>query len=127
MPLPVEINYRNVDTSDALSADIEAKVAKLEERFNRIHSCRVIVEAPHQKHHQGNLYRVKIHVHVPNRELVVDHESHDKQQHEDPYVAVRDAFDAMRRQLDDYVQELHGHMKADSRSLNASSGRTESS
>lgn len=111
MPSPVEVSYRNVDASEALTAEIEAKVAKLEERFDRIHFCRVIVEAPHQRHHHGNLFRVKIHLQVPSRELIVDHESHDKHQHEDPYVAVRDAFDAMRRQLDDYVHQLHGDVK----------------
>ena len=111
MRIPVEISFRNMDRSEALAAGIRAKVEKLEEFFDRITSCRVVVEAPHRSHHQGNLYRVRIQLHVPNRELVVGRESHDAREHEDPYVAVRDAFDAARRQLDDYVDELRGETK----------------
>lgn len=112
MGIPVEISYRNMDRSEALSADIQAKAEKLEEFYDRITRCRIVVEAPHRRHHQGNLYRVRIQLHVPNRELIVDRESHDKHQHEDPYVAVRDAFDAIRRQLEDYVRELRGETKS---------------
>ena len=108
MRIPVEISFRNMDRSEALAAGIRAKVEKLEEFFDRITSCRVVVEAPHRSHHQGNLYRVRIQLHVPNRELIVGRESHE---HEDPYVAVRDAFDAARRQLENYVQELRGETK----------------
>lgn len=111
MQSPVNINYRNMDRSDALDADIQAKVKKLEEYFDRIISCRVVVEIPHRRHHQGNLYQVRIHLCVPGRELIADRESHDKHQHEDPYVAVRDAFAAITRQLEDYVRELRGDVK----------------
>lgn len=114
MQIPVEISYRNMDRSDALTADIEEKVGKLEEFFDRITRCQVVVEAPHRRHHQGNLYRVRIRLQVPHRELIVDREAHDKHQHEDPYVAVRDAFSAMRRQLEDYVRELRGDTKTQS-------------
>ena len=111
MEIPVEISFRNMDRSEALEAGVRAKVEKLEEFFDRIISCRVVVEAPHRRHHQGNLYRVRVHLHVPNRELIVDRESHDNHDHENPYVAVRDAFDATRRQLEDYVRELRGDTK----------------
>lgn len=112
MTIPTEVSYRNVDRSEALTADINSKVEKLEEFFDRIISCRVVVEAPHRGHHQGNLFHVRIHLQVPNRELIVDRAAHDKHEHEDPYVAVRDAFAAIRRQLEDYVRELRGETKS---------------
>lgn len=111
---PVDISYRNMDRSDALTAAIKARVEKLDEFFDRITSCRVVVEVPHRHHHQGNLYHVRIHLQVPCRELIADREAHDKHQHENPYVAVRDAFDAISRQLEDYVRELRGDVKTHS-------------
>lgn len=114
MQTPVDISYRNMDRSDAVTAAIKARVEKLEEFFDRITCCRVVVETPHRHHHQGNLYRVRIHLQVPGQELIADREAHDKHQHEDPYVAVRDAFDAISRQLEDYVRERRGDVKSHS-------------
>ena len=111
MKLPTEITFRHMDRSEALVSDILSKVEKLGELFNRVTRCEVVVEAPHRRHHQGKLYRVRIELSLPKRELIVGHESHDKHQHEDPFVAVRDAFDAIRRQLMDYVQEQRGETK----------------
>lgn len=111
MQVPVEISFRNVDRSDSVEADIREKVAKLEEFFDRITCCHVVVEAPHKHHHQGNLYHVRIQLGVPHHELVVDREPREKHAHEDVYVAVRDAFKAIRRQLEDYVRELRGDSK----------------
>ena len=111
MQIPVEVSFRNMDRSEYLEADVLHNVGKLEEFFDRITRCRVVVEAPHRSHHQGNLYRVRIQLGVPHRELVADRESHDRHEHEDPYVAVRDAFNAMRRQLEDYVRELRHDTK----------------
>jgi hypothetical protein len=38
---------------------------------------------------------------VPGSEIVVD-----RQENEDVYVALRDAFDAAKRQLEDYARQL---------------------
>lgn len=111
MQVPVEISFRNLDRSEAVEADIREKVGKLEEFYDRITRCRVVVEAPHRHHQQGNLYHVRIQLGVPHRELVVDREPREKHAHEDVYVAVRDAFKAVRRQLEDYVRELRGDTK----------------
>jgi len=43
---------------------------------------------------------------VPGAELVANHT-----QHEDVYVAIRDAFDAMSRQLEDYARKQRGEVK----------------
>jgi len=111
MQVPVEISFRNMDRSEFVEADVREKVAKLEEFCDRITSCRVVLEAPHRHHHQGNVYLVRIQLSVPHRELVVDRGPAENHAHEDVYVAVRDAFKAMRRQLEDYVRELRGDTK----------------
>jgi len=103
MKLPLEITFRNMDASDALEADIRSKAEKLDQFYGRVMSCRVVVEAPHKHHHQGNTYQVRIDMTVPDGELVISRDRGQNHAHEDPYVAVRDAFDAVRRQLQDYV------------------------
>jgi ribosomal subunit interface protein len=103
MKLPLEITFRNMDASDALEADIRSKAEKLDHFYDRVMSCRVAVEAPHKHHHQGNTYQVRIDMTVPDGELVVSRGHGQNHAHEDPYVAVRDAFDAARRQLQDYI------------------------
>ncbi len=73
--------------------------------------CRVVVQAPHKHHHQGNLFHVRIDLTVPDEELVVSRERHDQQSHEDAYVVIRDAFNALQRQLEDYVRRRRGEVK----------------
>lgn len=107
MQMPLEINYRHINESPALDAAIREKAAKLEHFHPRLTGCRVTVEAPHRKGHQGALYQVHIRLTVPGAEIVVSHDSPDKS-HEDVYVAIRDAFDAARRQLEDQIRIQRG-------------------
>ncbi|MCC7423994.1 MAG: HPF/RaiA family ribosome-associated protein [Planctomycetaceae bacterium] len=111
MQVPLQVSFRNVDRSDAIEAAVREKAAKLEEFFDRITSCHVIIEAPHQHHQRGNLYRVSIHLAVPRKELVVDRQPPEHHAAEDVRVALREAFDSMRRQLEDYVREVRGDVK----------------
>ncbi len=111
MKLNPEITFRGFPHSDALEADIRQKLDKLDRFFEHIMSCRVVVELGH-RHHQGNLYHVRVLITVPGRELVVSRDPAEHQAHEDAFVAVRDAFDAARRQLEDYARELRGDIKS---------------
>jgi ribosomal subunit interface protein len=87
---------RDFPHSEALDAHVRSKVQKLESHFNNIISCHVVVTVPHKHKHQGNQFNVRIELNVPGNEIVVNHDHH-----EDVYVALRDAFDAAKRQLDD--------------------------
>jgi len=111
MQVPLQITWRDVDKSDALENDIRAKADKLNEFFDPITSCRVVIESSHRHHHKGNLYRLRIDITVPDREIVVTRDPADNHAHEDIYVAVRDAFDAARRQLQDYARKRRGNVK----------------
>jgi len=104
MQVPLEITFRGIPHSDAVEIRIREKAAKLEQFCDTIVSCRVAVEAEHHHQHQGNLYKVRIDVSVPNKHIVVSRDHHDKQSHEDIYVALRDAFSAATRQLEEYVR-----------------------
>jgi ribosomal subunit interface protein len=110
--IPVQITFRGMDTSPAVEARIREKVKKLETFHERITSCRVVVEAPHRRHQKGRLYLVSVDVTVPGGELVVNTGKRFNHSHEDVYVALRDAFNAMRRQLEDHARESRGRVKS---------------
>ncbi|MDH4229865.1 MAG: HPF/RaiA family ribosome-associated protein [Nitrospirota bacterium] len=111
MQVPMQITFRDIPPSDAIEVAVREKAAKLEEFYPRILGCRVVVEAPHRHHHKGRLYHVRVALTVPGTELVVSHSQDDRHAHEDAYVAVRDAFDAMRKQLEGYAGRQRGEVK----------------
>ena len=100
MPIPLQVTFLGMDASEALESRIREKAAKLEEFHPRITRCRVAVEESRKHHSQGRLFSVRIDLHVPGREVVATRD-HD----EDVYVALRDAFDAVTRQLEEAVRE----------------------
>lgn len=112
MQLPLQITFRDIPPSEAIEAAIREKAQKLERYFDRITSCRVIVEAPHKHHHKGKLYEVSINITIPGHEIVVSRDNHDRHEHEDIYVSIRDAFMAAQRQLEAYVGKMRGEVKA---------------
>jgi ribosome-associated translation inhibitor RaiA len=69
------------------------------------------VEAPHRHHHKGKLYSVRVDISVPGKDVVVDRAKPINQAHEDVYVAVRDAFDAAVRRLEDQTRKMRGSVK----------------
>ena len=70
-----------------------------------------MIESVHRRHHKGNLYHVRIDLRVPGSELVVKRHPAQHAAHEDVYVAIRDAFDDARRELQDYVRKRRGQVK----------------
>ena len=106
MQTPLQITIRDMEHSDALETHIRDKAGKLEEFFNHIMSCRVVVEVPHKHQHQGKQFNVRIDIGVPGSEIVVN-----RDHAEDVYVALRDAFDAAKRQLEDYARKIRGDVK----------------
>lgn len=135
MEIPLKITFRNMPPSEAIERNIRDKVAKLEVFYDRIMSCRVVVEAPHRHHHKGKAYQVRIDLTVPGGELVINrapqrlaanklnvsalsekelaenHEPSKHAAHEDVYVAIRDAFNAAGRKLQDHARRQSGSVK----------------
>jgi ribosome-associated translation inhibitor RaiA len=129
MILPVQITFRNVPSSDAVAARVQEEAEKLDEFYKRITSCRVIIEVPHRHHMLGEQVHIRIELGVPGAEIVVRHEPslHSAVQrsggeewekhleahaeHKEIGVAIRDAFKAARRQLQDYARRQRGQVK----------------
>ncbi len=106
MKIPLQITFRNMPHSEAIEAKIHEKAAKLDRYFDRIMSCRIVVEEAQRRQHQGNLFSVHIDLTVPGKELAVTRE-----ENEDPYVAVRDAFNAVGRLLEEHARRKRGEVK----------------
>ena len=111
MQFPLQITFRHMDSSEAVAARIRERAGELERFFDRIMSCRVVVECRHPRHHQGNLFRIRVDLKVPGREIAVGRDPAAHHAHEDVYVAIRDAFDAARRLLEDHVRERRREVK----------------
>lgn len=111
MDFPLDISFRNMDPSPAVEARIREKAAKLERFYNRIVGCTVVVEAPHRHQTKGKIYRVHIDIRVPGKDLIVDRAKPMDHAHEDVYLAVRDAFNAAARRLEDHAQRMRGDVK----------------
>ena len=106
MQARLQITTRGIEHSEALEAHIRDKADKLDEFFDRIMSCRVVVEMPHKHHHQGKQFNVRLDIALPGNEIVVN-----RDHAEDVYVALRDAFDAAQRQLEDHARKIRGDVK----------------
>lgn len=107
MELPLQVNFRDMMPLPSLEADIRRRAAKLEQFAPKLMSCHVVVEATGNRHHQGHRYVVKIDVRVPGEEVFAG-EHHG---HEDIALAVRGAFDAVTRRLEDYAQRRRREVK----------------
>ncbi len=111
MTASLQITVRDMPHSEAIDGAIRKKAQKLDRFYDRITSCRVLVEAMHRHQHQGKHYQVRIDITVPGSELAVTRDPSGNDSHEDVYVAIRDAFDAARRQLQDYARRERGEVK----------------
>lgn len=111
MQIPLQVTFRHMEHSPALEAKIRERAAELEHFFPRIVGCRVVVEQESRHHQQGNQFHVRADLTLPGHELVAGHESPKHQSYEDPYVAVRDAFDSLRRQLEDVARRERRDVK----------------
>lgn len=102
----VQITMKDMPFSQALENHIRLKAQKLTLYTHRINSCKVVVEVPQKHKRQGKLFSIHIDLTVPGKELAVNHK-----QNEDVYIAIRDAFNAIERQLEKYVQKRSGYVK----------------
>ena len=111
MQTPLEVSFHNMDHSDAVEARVREKAAKLQQVCDRMTSCRVTVEAANRKGAKGNRYNVHIEVGVPGKQVVVDRNPGKNGSHQDVYAAVRDAFNAARRRLEEHSDKRRQRVK----------------
>jgi len=125
----VEVTFRNLKTSEWLEREIRGRASKLETHYPQIVSCRVLVAVPHRHHDHGNPFEVHIDVVVPGEEIAVsrmprvrelkpkDAKTSTKRMditavRKDVLLAVRGAFAAAKRQLQEYARRRRHAVKA---------------
>jgi hypothetical protein len=128
--IPTQIIFRGIAPSAALEDDIRERIAWLEQFYRGIVGCRVRVEVPHRHRRSGRDVNIHLEVTVPGGPpVVVSHtpslhaslkdvgepehrkDAEIERVHRYALVAVRDAFDAARRQLQDFAREQRGAVK----------------
>lgn len=111
MQVPLQITFRHMEPSNAVEARIRERCHKLEQFAEYITCCRITIVAPFGHHPQDRLYKVTIDLILSNGELTVSRQPEQRYVHEDVHVAIRDGFDAARRQLEDYVRRRRAEIK----------------
>ena len=111
MTIPLQITFQNMGPSPAIEAHVTEKAQRLERFGGRIVECAVVIEAPHRRHHQGKIYKVRVDISVPGKDIHVTRSPGAHHAHEDVYVAIRDAFDAAVRQLEDHTRRMRADVK----------------
>jgi ribosome-associated translation inhibitor RaiA len=104
MEIPTEITFHELEQSDSVEASIQRWVARIEPLHGRIRSCHVFVEQPHRRHRNGREFEVHVRLDVPGLEIAAS-----RNHSEDIYVAIADAFRAVRRQLLEQTAMRTGH------------------
>jgi cold shock CspA family protein len=107
-----QVSFDDLPVDEAVRDAALEHVAQLERLYDRITGCHVVVAQPHRRHREGRLYTVRVDLVVPGGEIVVNRDQHLDHAHEDVFVALRDAFLAARRRLEDHVRRLRGAEKA---------------
>jgi hypothetical protein len=129
MQLAPTMTFRGIRRTEGLEADVLARVRKLETYFGPIIGCRVLLELPQRHHEAGNRYHVRIDLTVPGGEILVRHEAGQRARaralglrklprpeepdpgHKYARVAIREAFESARRQLQNYARRRRGATK----------------
>jgi ribosomal subunit interface protein len=106
MKLPLQVVFHDMAASPALEEQARRRVSHLERFRHDIMGCRVDVALLHKHRQQGRPFGVRLHLTVPGREFTVD-----RVQDEDVYIAMREAFADMRRQLEQSIERARGEEK----------------
>jgi cold shock CspA family protein/ribosome-associated translation inhibitor RaiA len=129
MQVPLQITFRNMESSPMVEAWIRAEAKRLEAFHSQIMACRVAVEIPHRHHRKGTMYHIRIDLTLPGGELVIKRQPNIRDRvrqtgaaqvkkslevgtpHKNLRLAIDDAFKVAGRQLQDYARRQNGRVK----------------
>jgi len=111
MAFPLSVIFRDMEPSPAVDEFVRQWAGKLAHVYDRIERGHVVIERPHQHHHRGQRVHVTVTLAVPGPDIIVSRDHALDGAHEDVYVAVRDAFHAARRQLEDHARRMRQDVK----------------
>jgi len=106
MQSELQITMDGITHSAILDVRIRTCAARLEKVFPRLVACRVLVAEPNHHDLGRKLFRVRLNVVYPGGEVVVSRDNH-----EDVYVLLREAFLAARRELEKATRRFSADAK----------------
>lgn len=93
------ISYRNIDSSPAVAAIVEKRIAALERISGRLTGCDVVIEAPQKRKVHGRVFRVHLNLHMPGPDLAVSRSVSHGSATDNVLLAVNRAFSAAEKAL----------------------------
>jgi cold shock CspA family protein/ribosome-associated translation inhibitor RaiA len=112
MQTPVDIAFRQCQPSEEIRSEIAQQAQRLEKFSPRITSCHVVVNGPQTRHRNGESFHVQLRIAMPgHKDVVVDRRHGDAPERERPRVAIRQAFAAAVRQIEEAQREMRGQVK----------------
>jgi len=111
--IPVNISFQEIPSSQAVRERIEARVAKLHRYYDKLIDCDVVISSKHRRAKRGTFYMVRIHLSLPKKDLIVSQEPGDNKTHTDVYISIRDAFNALERQLKAHAEIRRREVKTE--------------
>jgi cold shock CspA family protein len=112
MQTPIEIAFQHCEPSEEIRAEIAKQAKRLERLSDRITSCHVAISGPQTRHRQGDVFKIDVRIAMPEHHDVIVTRTHgDAPEREHPLVAVREAFDAAVRQIEDAARDMRGQIK----------------
>ncbi|TXH32260.1 MAG: ribosome-associated translation inhibitor RaiA [Rhodospirillaceae bacterium] len=120
MEKPLQIAFRNLDSSPHLETLIRERVDRLERFFPRLIGCRVVVELTSKSANAKSPLGISIELDVPGRPTIFAKKSDERRDAKGDFLAVvNQAFDAAQRQLEDVSRVIARDVK-----LHEGSGET---
>jgi len=129
MKIPLQVTFRNMESSPIVREWIRQEAAKLETFYSQLIGCRVAIEIPHQHQRKGNACHIRIDLTMPGGELVIKRQPSLRTRawltgktksakqfeldtpHKNLRLAIDAAFRAAGRRLQDYAGRQSGRVK----------------
>ncbi len=89
----LDVVFRDIDSSAALTQTITEKYEKLSRFSDLLGRSRVVLNTPHQHNGKKRIFRASIEMNLKGSPVVITHD------HESIHIAVRDAFTAAERKI----------------------------
>lgn len=106
------VSFDGVPIDEAARDAAMAHIHELDHLCRDITGCHVVLSQPHRHPEHGRLWSVRVDLVVPGLDIIVNRTHQRDHAHEDPLRALRDAFAAARRRLEEHLQERRGDVKA---------------
>lgn len=114
MDIPLQIAFKNLDSSEFMERLIRERVDRLERYHKHIVSCRVLVEVPYRSPESGKVpIGISVEVEVPGSKSIIAKDEEERHDAKNDHTAVINrTFDKVQRQLEDHNDIRRGEVKA---------------